>query len=729
MTDTAAAELRYGSALRDRILGSFHSGIQPVAVSPLYRLGLLLVTVTMVLLPLIYVGLVGLAGYAVYYHATHHLGVFQTLRAKAAIFVYGAPLVIGVILVFFMIKPLFARPARQQPPRTLRRADEPLLFAFVARICAVVGAPVPKRIDADCQVNASASFRRGVASFFGRDLVLTLGLPLVGGLSLQQLAGVLAHEFGHFAQGAGMRLTYLVRGINHWFVRVVYERDSWDEQLEQAGKEAGHAGILLVVHLARFFVWLTRRMLWALMWIGHVVSCFMLRQMEFDADRYEARLVGGETFESTCRELTRLGVSYQQSLSDLSTAWQEGRLADSLPAMVGAHRRLMDAELLRHLDQQVTSHKTGLVDTHPADKDRIAGARREGRGGVFRSELPATALFRDFPQLAAGVSLDFYRANLGDDVETGSLHGVDEMMADRQQSGEEQQALARFFQGAVHPLRPLRLAEAPQDGPPNPGALLQRLEQARQTLLAGRQDYAKNLTSYDDADTEMLNALQAEALITAGLNVKPEDFGLTRSDVAAAQAKKQRVERRFGQLAERMGQLEDAAAERLQHALRLLEMDRLVERDEELGALREARQDLLDVAAALGTPDLMTLRSIHATYGILGAQLQDHGDNQVLIERFGELGQEIHQRLSELRETWRALPYPFAHADEAINLGDFIVPGRPDAEDPNNLFRLAGEAISRGFELEMRVAGRLAAMGERLEGELGLEPLETPEAG
>ncbi len=53
------------------------------------------------------------------------------------------------------------------------------------------------------------------------------------------------------------------------------------------------------------------------------------------------------------------------------------------------------------------------------------------------------------------------------------------------------------------------------------------------------------------------------------------------------------------------------------------------------------------------------------------------------------------------------------------------------------LHLVAHEGVDRGdlgeqAELarhQMRVAGRLAAMGERLEGELGLEPLETPEAG
>ncbi len=46
----------------------------------------------------------------------------------------------------------------------------------------------------------------GLLSFLGHDLVLTLGLLLIAaGLTERELAGVIAHEFGHFRQGAGMR--------------------------------------------------------------------------------------------------------------------------------------------------------------------------------------------------------------------------------------------------------------------------------------------------------------------------------------------------------------------------------------------------------------------------------------------------------------------------------------------------------------------------------------------
>ena len=96
-------------------------------------------------------------------------------------------------------------------------------------------------------MNASAGFmRQGVAGVLSNDLVLTIGLPLVAGLTVRQLGGVLAHEFGHFAQGGGMRLTAIVRGVNAWFARVVFERDEWDLRLEQWSKNLdGRVAILL----------------------------------------------------------------------------------------------------------------------------------------------------------------------------------------------------------------------------------------------------------------------------------------------------------------------------------------------------------------------------------------------------------------------------------------------------------------------------------------------------
>lgn len=133
--------------------------------------------------------------------------------------------------MLFMLRPLVAAAPKQASLQRLEPEDEPLLFAFVARLCRAVGAPRPHAIHLDCQVNTSASFWRGWLGMFSGRLVLTIGMPLAVGLSLREFAGVLGHEFGHFAQGGGMRLTYIIRSVNHWFTRVVYERDERDMRL------------------------------------------------------------------------------------------------------------------------------------------------------------------------------------------------------------------------------------------------------------------------------------------------------------------------------------------------------------------------------------------------------------------------------------------------------------------------------------------------------------------
>lgn len=83
-------------------------------------------------------------------------------------------MVAGLVLILFMLKPLFSKQSNDSGRRTLKTSDDPLLFEFVNRICAAVGSPRPRRIDIDCNINASASFGRGLLSMVGNDLVLTI---------------------------------------------------------------------------------------------------------------------------------------------------------------------------------------------------------------------------------------------------------------------------------------------------------------------------------------------------------------------------------------------------------------------------------------------------------------------------------------------------------------------------------------------------------------------------
>lgn len=400
-----------------QIAAAFAGGVSRSGVGLFYQLGLVIVAITMVLLPLVYFALIGAAGWGVYWWATHGTFLLTHAHGRAmliALLLYVTPLLAGVVVVFFMFKPLLARRAPAAQPLALNPAAEPVIFALVRCICDAVGAPFPKRIDVDCQLNASAGFRRGLRSFLGDDLVLTIGLPLVPGLSARQLAGIIAHEFGHFTQGFGMRLTYLIRSINAWFARIAYERDAWDVTLEQWAAEAEDGRVALVVALVRFAVWLSRLILKILLYIGHGIGCFMLRQMEYDADSYEIKLAGSETFESAAKRLCVLGNALEKSYKEMRVGWNLNKhLPDNFPAFLMNHEAALKPAMKTQIEDRAGLGKTGLFDSHPSDGDRIRKARRAGEPGVFDLDVPATALFANFEILAKQVTQLHYEDDLG----------------------------------------------------------------------------------------------------------------------------------------------------------------------------------------------------------------------------------------------------------------------------------------------------------------------------
>jgi hypothetical protein len=329
------------------------------------------------------------------------------------------------VVVFFMIKPLLARRAPAAQPLGLNPSMQPVLFALIRCICDAVKAPFPKRVYVDCHLNAAAGFRRGLLSFFGNDLMLLIGMPLVAGLTARQFAGILAHEFGHFTQGFGMRLTYLIRTINMWFARIAYERDAWDVTLDEWADEADDWRVMIVVNLARAAVWFSRLILKLLLFVGHAIGCFMLRQMEYDADSYETKLVGSGTFESASLRLRVLGAALGMSYKEMRVGWNlNKRLPEDFPAYMLAHDAVMKPEVRAQIENTAGLATTGIFDTHPSDGDRIRQARRADEPGVFDLDAPATALFSNFDVLARQVTHLHYEDDLGIPVTMAKLHPV-----------------------------------------------------------------------------------------------------------------------------------------------------------------------------------------------------------------------------------------------------------------------------------------------------------------
>jgi Zn-dependent protease with chaperone function len=401
------------------LLSAFRGDVRGQRASLFYQLGLLFVAGAILILPLFYLGFVAAGAYSVYWWATRftillkgpHYGIYLIILK---FFLYLTPLIVGSIVVFFMFKPLLARRTRGAQPLALNPANEPLLFAFINQVCRTVGSPVPSRIDINCELNASASFRRGFRSFFGDDLVLTLGLPLVAGMNLTQLGGIIAHEFGHFSQSFAMRMTYIINTVNRWFARVIYSRDQWDLLLDEWAQEEEDWRVQMIITCAIIGVAFSRQLLKPLMWIGVGISAFVSRQMEYNADAYSIEFVGSGVYEETAVRLETLSAALDTAYKQVHVPWNNSRaLTDNFPKYIMLHDARMPDERRAAIADRVGLAEAHWYSTHPASGDRIRAARRSQKPGVFSLDIPAAELFSDFDVIARQVSLLHYTDDMG----------------------------------------------------------------------------------------------------------------------------------------------------------------------------------------------------------------------------------------------------------------------------------------------------------------------------
>lgn len=709
MTSLPEAAQQAGSPLE-----AFSGPIARTKTGPLYSAGLAVVAFAMVLLPIIYLALIVFAAWAVLFHLKNDTWIFESGSGGGILrlILYLGPAVAGGILIFFMVKPFFAAKAKTPDAVTLEPAKEPLLFAFVQKICGLVGAPTPSRIDVDCQVNASASLKRG---FWSRDLVLTIGLPLASGLDMRQFAGVLAHEFGHFAQGAGMRLTYVIRKISFWFARVVYERDAWDVRLEESARGSDWR-IRIVLYGARGCVWLSRRILWALMHTGHALSCFMLRQMEFDADSYEAKVAGSDAFESTASRLRVLNAATQTAYEDVRQSWASSRLPEDLPLLIHHKAGSLSAELREKLSTSAASGKTGWFDTHPCDADRVRAARRLNEPGAFRLTQPAMGLFSDFSALSKTVTRHQYEKHFELQFTDQNLMSAEEILRESAASTEADAMIRKYYGGVAIHLKPLLVTSELPGALPNldsglgsdsvPG----EEEEAVQETEALRAEAERLSTECIEQQKRQSGLITALILSKARFKLEPKAFGLREGATSPAEqetAASRALSETSAAISVTLEKLEpfvSALRQRVTCALRGSNSGSEVAELAELLAVVGAE---MSRAQELGTKANAFL--------VLVKNRGNHPNPGAVDEVASELAAELRSLLDGIQERLKPFAYPFPHARGQLTVAEYARYDKTTESDWQRVYLDSSTHAERLFALHYRLTGQVLARFDAVE--------------
>ncbi len=500
-------------------------------VSPLYLLMLFLVAIAMIVLTLAYVCMVAGIGYLTWWYATSVSldisGVHSAKRMLGALFLYIIPYLILGLVALFMVKPFFYTPAHYPRSFSVDPRNEPDLFALIYSICDAIGAPRPREVWLDCRVNASASLRRGWLSLFSNDLALTIGMPLVSGLTTRQLAGVLAHEFGHFAQGAGMRLSYIIRSINGWFQDVALMRDHWDEKLDRWANDGERLGwSVYVFKAAQGCIWCVRRIFLGFMSCGESLSALMSRHMEYDADSYEAKIAGSTHFALTTERIRQLATAFQAAMDDAEKASRSHTLPDDLPELTAWRDRVLPEHVRQRLRKESRHQIPRWWHTHPCDADRIAAALKWQAEGVCKDERPAKNVFRNYGSLCHSVTMYYFEADMSLNLDSIEFRNITAITGERQAVEAAGKSLDGFF-GAFFPLSRSR---------PLPNASPQEWPAAHAAMMRVRTDYAETSKRYINTRDKYLRQFIGLELLMARYPVEnPGLFCLPESGIMPSQ--------------------------------------------------------------------------------------------------------------------------------------------------------------------------------------------------
>ncbi len=138
---------------------------------------------------------------------------------------------------------------------------------------------------------------------------------------------------------------------------------------------------------------------WCFAMLGLLLTAFVMRQQEYDADRYEVDLAGSDTFRSTMRRLIELNVGqehiFKRGLSNLVAVLEAEEGVGHFAAEVVAAADLAQGKSAKRIERELSS-PTGWFDTHPGNRARIAAAERYSQRGIFHLPLPAHALYPAF---------------------------------------------------------------------------------------------------------------------------------------------------------------------------------------------------------------------------------------------------------------------------------------------------------------------------------------------
>ncbi len=638
-------------------------------------------------------------------------------------------IIVDAVVLLFLLKPLFFRAAPVDSGRNcvISRDDEPFLYDFVEKLCRRIDAPLPDTIVLSLDANASARMKSPIS---GR-MELTLGLPLLSVFPLRILIAVLAHELGHFRQRGALRLSHMVFFIHRFMHQVLYHRDAIDRFFKRL-RTIRNIYFMAANAIIFISVESMRGLLWLLLVSGLWTTCRVGRGMEFDADRFAAKLAGRNELAKVLEALHFVNIGACHAMGDVNAAMQERALPDDMVRLVVADA----VSMARYKDEifaDLRHEQTRWNSSHPCLTDRLNNIADIDNAGVLQVDVPSTRLLTDFNVACQNLTRRYYDRQLGDLRKRIAMVSSRKLAAARIHSRHGRQRVQHYFRTGVGIARRIL---------PVPGSLV-RADDASHALTQLKEIRSKLLTMHQRVDIqsgpELESLTQARTVIRGHIaaleliitlvwkiNRHANLRGIQRWRKKLTRQAKQ-IETRITALAEDIHTLDALSRKRLALVMSLLHTPISLATGTNMSRLRSRAASLARRAEAIDnvTGLVVQMRESVARLEIFARQYTPV-INRSLAEPVNVTAKSLVADLTQFIKDFSEQPELIKTATEQAAIGRILPLAVTDPANLGELRRSATAAISYLGPVVAELQAQTAGLAMDVEKALGLEDLPAP---
>ncbi len=404
----------------------------------------ILAILAIILFFVLYACLVFTTGYLAYLALIYDIGPVNKVTILMKIGAVAGSAMLFVFTLKFIFKLKNPKP---QNRIKLDKKKHQNLWDFVAKICQETGAPKPKNIYIDPDVNAYVAYSNiWLSLFLPIKKELTIGLGLIDSLNLTEFKAVITHEFGHFAQKA-MKIGSYINSANTIIHDMIYNRDSWDNLLDEW--RASDLRLSFAAWIITPVIWIIRQTLALFYQFLNIMYSSLSREMEFNADKVAVSTSGSDAIIAA---LWKLDAGFENWNSTIEHAYLASKKKVYTKNLYThnqiAHEKIKDSQLekLSNLPQHTMggkkyfssseNSKVSMYASHPPNNLRQENAKVPYVECASDNRSP-WLLFENAQELQEEMSLLVYKQYFGKESLEFSTSEVFENFIIQEMQGKE----------------------------------------------------------------------------------------------------------------------------------------------------------------------------------------------------------------------------------------------------------------------------------------------------